>query len=428
MINEDSAVNPYHDDDSAVAPFAGRQPAFARLHQHLKSPLTAQAMIFTGQRHIGKTAFLRHFSAVFDDTFLGVYIPLKQLDFTDESDFWLAVIQRTLSILAERDLTLSRLPQIPAQSGDLREWLAESWLPELWHVIRYHRQLVILVDDGQALIDASGQVPKGLFAYYQELMTRHPQLKLVMTVHTPYESYFSGVESLFNISENFRLTHLTRDETGALLTDPVSDQYRLTEQCIDEIYRATGGQPQFVQRAGHQIFQRWKESSLVTLDDVKAIVLTIYAQSHAELAAMWQESTANERLVLIAISRLQYENPLQSVDPSAIESWMLETDYPLDITAIHAAVRSLEYREIVVSTPSGIKMSAGLMQKWLLENAESSRPARVQIASPNRWRLILVAAFIVVLAIGLLVLINLSSAPQSDDNHLLEPTVTLEAR
>jgi hypothetical protein len=423
-MNDSSNV--YRDDDSVLAPFAGRQPAFARLHQYLKNPANSQAMIFAGQRRVGKTAFLKHFNAIFDDTFVGVYIPLKELTFTDEADFWLALIQKTLYILAERDLTLSRLPEIPPQHDNLREWLANSWLPELWHVIRYHRQLVILADDAHTLIDARGQIPKGLFAYCHELMEKHPQFKLVMTIHTPYENYFSGVEPLFNLSEIFRLTRLSREETASVLTEPVGDFYRLTEQCIDEVYRATGGQPQFVQRAGYQIFCRWQESSIVTLDDVKAIVLTIYLQSQAELEEIWRESTSNERLVLNAVSHLFYENPLQAADPTAIESWLLETDYPMDATAIHATVRSLEYREIIANTPSGIKLSAGLMQKWLLENAQSMR----QAASPpslSRQRLMWLMLVIIALAIGLLLVINFSSAPQPNNNPP-EPTVTLETR
>ncbi len=425
-MNDDTSNNPYRDNDNVLAPFAGRQSAYARLHQYLKSPVNGQAIIFVGQRRVGKTAFLRHFSAVFDDTFLGIYIPLKQLTFNDEADFWLALVQNTLNVLAERDLTLSRLPGIPPQRDNLREWLSNSWLPELWHVIRYHRQLVILMDDAQALIGENGQLPKGLFAYFHELMDKHPQLKLVMTIHTPYESHFSGIESLFNLSESFRLTNLSRDEIASVLTDPVKDSYRLTDQCIDEVYRATGGQPQFVQRAGYQIFQRWQEHSIVTLDDVKAIVLTIYAQSHSELEAMWQETTSNERLILNAISHLVYENPLQTVDSAAIEGWLLESDYPLDATAIHATVRSLEYREILANTPSGIRLTAGLMQKWLLENAQSMR---VAVSPPplGRQRLMWLALVIIALAIGLLVVINLSSAPQQSNNPP-EPTVTLEIR
>jgi hypothetical protein len=419
--------NPYRDDNSELAPFAGRQPAFARLHQYLKNPVNGQAMIFVGQRRVGKTAFLQHFGTVFDDTFMSIYIPLKQLTFHDDTDFWLEMVQRTLKVLAERDLTLSRLPQIPAQRDDLREWLKDSWLPELWHVIRYHRRLVILVDDAHVLIDPSGQLPKDWFAYWRELMEKHVQLKLVLTIHTAYENDFSGIESLFNVSENFRLTNLSREETASLLVDPVSALYRLTDQCIDEIYRATGGQPQLIQRAGQPIFRRWQENSVVTLDDVKTILLTVYAQSHAELEAMWLESATNERRVLTAISQLLYENPLRAVDPTAIESWLLETDHPLDITAIHATMRSLEYREMLVTAPSGVKMTAGLMQKWLLENPQTVRTAAPP-TPPHRQRLMWLALLIIVLAIGLILVINLSSAPQTANDHTPLPTITLETR
>jgi hypothetical protein len=141
---------------------------------------------------------------------------------------------------------------------------------------------------------------------------------------------------------------------------------------------------------------------------------------------MWQESTSNERLILSAISHLLYENPLKAVDPAAIESWLLETDYPMDATAIHAAVRSLEYRELLISTPTGIRLTAGLMQKWLLENARPTHPA-APTAPSSRQRFMILAVVIIALAIGLLLIINLGSAPPPN-NDPPEPTVTLASR
>jgi hypothetical protein len=121
-----------------------------------------------------------------------------------------------------------------------------------------------------------------------------------------------------------------------------------------------------------------------------------------------------------------YDDPLSSIDAARIEGWLVETDYPLDTTAINAALRSLEYREIVSSTPSGLAITAGLMQTWLLEHARlSDTPSvapKAQALAPV-WRWLIVVVIVVV--IGLLLIGLTSSGRPGSRNSEALPTVTL---
>ena len=65
---------------------------------------------------------------------------------------------------------------------------------------------------------------------------------------------------------------------------------------------------------------------------------------------MWDMLNRDEHLVLAAISMQLYKNPLQPVSMTSIETWLAETDYPLDSVAINTALRSLEYYELIQGT------------------------------------------------------------------------------
>jgi hypothetical protein len=427
-MNEDAVANPY---ESTSAPFVGRQMAFARLDQYLKNPSGDHAMIFVGQRKAGKTAFLRQFERVFEEVFIGVYIPLQPI--TGEGDLWRTVVVHALGVLSRRDFTMNRLPPMLPELPDeaMRDWLLETWLPEAQALIRPFRQLILLLDDGQRLIEAttSGALPKSVFAHWQEVMKRYPQIRLVMTIDAQHETSMSMMSPILKLEEVVRLTYLSNAESTALLREPVRHFYTLSDQIVEEIYRASGGQPQLLQRAGYHIFRRWQAYSGITPEDVKELMPVIYEESLGELEAIWQELAPNEKLILNTISQLVYENPLGAINSAAIERWMIETDYPMDTTTIHAALRGLEYREIIGNTASGLMIVTGFLQKWLLENTVSHRRNATAIKEkerlPGRLSLILIALLILILVIGVVLII---SAPQPAGSGEPEPTVTLATR
>lgn len=428
-------TNPYSTgagDDPALAPFAGRQAAFTRLHQHLKAPESSGALTFIAHARYGKTAFLRRFSWNADETLVAVFIPLEQMRLSSEDELIHAIVRYTFSLLARWDITLSHLPPLPEQTTGLRDWLADDWLPELWRVIRPHRQLVLLLDDAQSLIDAirDGQLPADSPAYLQALLTRHPQLRMVMTLAAERETELGTLAPLVTPAHTLRFYRLSADESAWLLREPVKRCYSLPGPGTDEIYRAAGGQPRLMQRFGRSLFDLWARDpshTSLTPEDVKAVLPQVYAESESELAALWEQSTPHEQLILTAMSRLFYNDPLTSIDREAITNWLIETEYPLDSTAVNAALRRLEYREVIAVQPQGhITFTIGLLHRWLMEHARlHMRKAEAGSAASlafSQRTLIITAAVVIVLALLLAAVLSSSPAPRGD---LPLPTATL---
>jgi hypothetical protein len=432
MANQATA-NPYRplpDDDLTSAPFAGRQKAFEFLYQQLTNPAGTEASLIIGRRDSGKTALLEHFSRFFDESFLGVVIPLKAQMLTSELDWLRLFVDGAARELSERNYTLSRLPEFEGAANEMRVWFAETYLPEVVSIIRRHRRLVFLLDDTDMLLKAiqGDKLPDDSITFLHGLVQSYPQLGLILTLDSQYEADIAQLSPLITLEDIFRLANLSQDETIWLLTEPANGQFTLTSEGATAIHKATGGQPRFLQRYGYELFRLWEarpNHPPFTPDDVKQVTAAVYAQSEADLRAAWSAATRNERLVLTAISSLIYADPLGKITPAAIEAWLVETDYPMDGTAINAAIRGLEYREMVESTADGIRLTAGLMQRWLLENGRLNEgTARPEMRRPAlRW---LALAGIAILMLILALIASQGGGPTTGD-ATVEPTVTMVA-
>ncbi len=415
-------LNPYHPNDPILAPFAGRQKAFEFLYARLTDPEGAGATLVMGRRDGGKTTLLRRFDSVFEESFVSLYLALNSTPLSRESDWLRAVTEATGMALTARDFTLSRLPDMPVLVT--RNWFEHEFLPEVFTILRRGRRLALLLDDVDALIQSvdAGQLPEDSFTWLNELLEKHSELRLVLALDAAAEDQVSRLSPLIGLTNIFRLGNLAPDETTWLMN--ASGHYSLTAEAAAAVQRATGGQPRLAQRFGAALYQRWSaESSRLILngDDVKAVTPTVYQQSEAELKTVWGEATRNERLVLTAISSLLYADPLRPVTVDAVESWLVETDYPLDSTAIHAAARGLEYREIIEVTAGHLTISAGMMQTWLLDNARFSEGTAPPAAN-RRWLRWAIAAGVVVLIV---VLVAIGTGSSDAPPPAPQPTITL---
>lgn len=439
MINP---VNPYHVDYNdpaglASAPFAGRKDAFARLYARLLDPIHSGAILFMGRQHVGKTALLHNVATAFQETAVGVYIPLRETNLDNEAHWLLALAQTVTTTLVDQGYTVTRLSQLDPIGDQPRQWLEVTFLPQVLGAVR--RKLLLLLDDTDCMLLAvrSGQLPADTFGYLLSLAQKFQNLYVALTLDSGYESDIDDLAPLVASTDVIRLSNLTADETQWLLQMPVRGLYSVPDECASAVQKLIGGAPGLAQHVGHEFFRRWEmspELNVFTLDDVKTLTPALYLYNETDYRALWERLNANERIVLTAISDLVYNDPLGRLDASAIRGWLNETDFPLDLTAINATLRSLEYRDILLPTPGGIALGATLLQSWLLDNARLGRrvpasseppPPRTSgfVVTPRLLRTLLIIFVILVIAnIVAYAWVN-SGSPGIAPN--IEPTVTL---
>lgn len=418
---DDAPRNPF-DPRHPHPPFAGRDAALSRLHYHLTDlPLTAPPPLFLGRRRIGKSALLRRFDAAFEDHFIGVYIPLRRVPLDDEAAWLQVLVEAIRYTLEQRRFVLSLTTEPPADLPHLREWLRRVFLPLVFHVIRAHRRVILLLDDAERLVQAmdSGALPNDHPRFLATLL--HAQLGMALTMDTAYEDHLGRLVPLVDVAGVHRLSRLSDEACLDVLA-----QCRLGEGAARIVQAAVGGEPILLQRLGYHLYalSQTKAESL-SAHDVNTLLPLVYADSEGEFAETWSGLLRDERLVLTAMSTLLYEDTAQPVSIGMIERWLVDTDYPLDMTTISAAVRGLEYRELVTGGIQDLRVGSGLMQRWLVNNARLTAPQDPAAPAARRGQRgrVIAAALVVLLLLALVYAISSSEAAGREAPPV--PTVTL---
>jgi hypothetical protein len=419
--------NPYGTYEREEHPyFAGREQALSRMHQHIVDTTRSHAITFAGRHRIGKTALLRRFHTVASPAFVSVYIPLQEVTLHDELAWLGALSQAITGALAAQGQVLDGQNPPPTKPEALRGWLVDDYLPTAFRAIRSQRRLVLLLDDAgwlAAAVEARHQ-PQDCFAFLHSLLS--PQLAIALTIDLRDEDELGRFAPLVQPAGIHRLMSLTPEVSAELLRRPADGLYDFTDDALAAVHKATGGEPELLQRFGYHLYEVAQAGEThITPQTVKTITSAVYAVSEADFNALWKMLDRDERLVLTALGSLLYDDPLRAISTAMVESWLVQTDYPLDTTAINAAIRSLEYRELVAGTAAGLTISTGLFQKWLLENARldpGGQPEERYAISRATW-FALAAAALALVMVALMIGLNLASGDSSDNGA--PPTVTL---
>jgi hypothetical protein len=395
-------------------PVIGRETLYARLQQYVLDPPNRHAFLFTGHDGVGKSRLLRHFPQVFDNQILGIYIALEKAPLGSAEDWLHHLLACTNETLEIHEFTLSRVPQEADENLDFADWFCDVYLYEVMHMIRPQRRIVWLMDDAEYLLNA---LPEQV-AYLHRLLQTHLQLAIVLTLDTEHEGRLPELAPLVNVAAAERLHRLTKVESAELLRHYAAGA---SDEVVKAIYEATGGHPLLLTNFGRELHTTW--ASHGDSEALQAARPAAYAASAAHFRHLWQLLSQDERLVLTAIASLIYDDPLKTVTGERIEAWLVETDYPMDIVAIHAALRGLDYQDIVSNYRNeGFKLIAGMMQTWLLEHARLSDSGGLSGFSIKlSRRMIFLVAVIFALLITLLFVLP---SPTLNPSSLI-PTVTL---
>ncbi len=411
MDERHSQPNPY---------FAGRYSIFTQLQQYLLDPADRHAWLYTGHPNSGKTALLRQVTSVLDDSVIAVLIRLDDLQIKDEA-YWLSLLISSTNVRLERhNLNLDRLPQRDDDDSDDRDWFKDEYFPALIKLIRPHRRLLWLWDDVHVLLNAVQEeiLPDDTMEYLHSLLLAHDQLGIVCTLRTEYEPRIGELAPLVQSSRAKRLNHLTEADLQPLIEriTPLA-----TTDVAPAVLKATGGHPHLVHHYAEALASLYDVE--VTPVDVKAVSATLYESNRGFFRGIWTQLSANERHVLTALAELHHDNPVRKIDTSAIERWLLDSDFPKEKTTINATLRSLEHQEWV-TLAEGVRFNGDLWQRWLLEHGTefglSLNAKDAPLSRRLRWGLLLaVGVFIVAL-----VLISSQQRPASETTDT-PPTVTL---
>ncbi|MBK9125987.1 MAG: hypothetical protein IPM16_23060 [Chloroflexi bacterium] len=422
---EDNGV-PHHSFDSAqpTSPFVGRADVIARIHQHLTSAAVSCAFTVVGRRRAGQTALLEHIRRRFDDTFVWAFPDMAAA--TDERRWLAALYQAGKDAASARGLSVHRLPRWPDEksAAEQRVWLTETGLPELFELIRPHRRLVWVVDGVEPLAEAvaRGEHPADLGAWMSGMIG--PQLGMVFAAHLDQEGALVRLAPLVQPDYTARLLALTLQETGDLLN---MGRDGADPELVAALYALTGGLPEWTLKAALAVHAQ-SHGEAYRVDHLRAVRPALAAEAAPYFKQVWENLNADEQAVVAALAYQHFERPDAPLRGEDVEAWLADSDYPLDLTAVYAVLRRLDFVEVVDNTPNQVRVRAGLFESWVRERVKpeqlrkSGGSAGTRPPDPATVRglaillLILLAALIIAAAIN-----QQPSAGPSD----VVPTVTL---
>ena len=277
-----------------------------------------------GASESGKTAILRQVPTLFSDEIISMYFDLSDVSRLNVLTLSQILAQAINETLNQVSWYVAHIPEIPEVKKD--EWFVEEYLADIVQVIRPQRRIIWLFDNAHVFFDFNhpAETVADLTAYLQEVLSRYPQIGIVMAFEARFEALLEDLQPLIHPNKIERILRFSIDDTRALLT---AFNPNITEYGVQEIYAVSGGFPVIVHTFG-KMFEDTTE--LVMVEQVKKIVPQVYEQIVSEFVELWGTLSANERHTLIAISNLFYDDPLQPITLNKLENWIVQTDLPLD--------------------------------------------------------------------------------------------------
>jgi hypothetical protein len=432
--------NPYdpHRPTADPALFFGRDDVFAFIRQQLIAARRAQAMGIIGQRGMGKTSVLLQIAYQIEPRYLTAYIDLADVRFDEVGGLFAAMADAARLALDSAGLSTYRLPPIPEEPGvDLWQWFSETYLDVTLSALRRSRRLLFLFDETSRLLDAIDRqdVPEGFDATLGQLIARDERMDIIFAIDAEDEHRLETFGPLSDPLLHKRIGLLDDAAAESLIRRPVAPFYEVQPDAVEGILAMAGGHPYLLHVINGLVWERVmgrRPRGSVTLHDVQAVIRQATDEADPVLRLTWTRSTPNERHALSALTALTTASRGMPVRAEDARLWLLrESDEPLDETALAAALRRLEYRDVLRSTANGMyTFTTGLQHQWLVLNGDVQPVSTVVVPQrPSARRLAIPVALLlglaVVLALALARLVTSQATPLASDGQA-SPTVTLD--
>jgi hypothetical protein len=428
-------MNPYNPHRPTVEPalFFGRDDVFAFIRQYLAGGRRPQAPVLIGGRGMGKTSTLLQIAAHVEARYLVTYLNLADISFAEGAKGLCAAIAGSAQLAIETaEQGNFRLPPLPDDlETDFWGWFSESYLEPTFAVLRRYRRLVFLFDGMTALLNAidNEYLPADFLITLSDLIAADERISFVFAVDSEDEARIESVDLLNEPLLHKRLGYLNDTDAKALIRQPSATFYEIKTEAVEGILSMAGGHPFLLHVLNGLI---WEHSAArmhegpITLNDVSTVLQLALGEADPMLRLAWEHSTATEQLALMALTALTKANHGLPVRAEDVRSWLIrQSDDPPDVTALAAALRRLEYREVLHSPEAGVyTFTTGLQHQWLLLSipVEPSPPSSER---PQVRRLVLPLVGLLALAVSLALILGRLVTAAGTPAITEAPTITL---
>jgi hypothetical protein len=356
--------------------FYGRQDIFQFVNQNMDASTSQQrVLLLIGERRIGKTSVLKQLPAcVKDKRYVHIYFDCHAIEgIPNVISFFQRLTMLIGDSLEEGGTSMDR-PSEEDLKNNAYLFLEQEFLPQVWERIG-DRRLLVAVDEFERLdryVEEGKMEGLDFAAPLRALIQHQDWLAFVFAGTHQLEALFSKYWSVFfNMAQQKTIGFLSQEEARGLITEPVRGRRVYDDLAVEEVLRATGGHPYFLQVMCDRLMNlcSTERRSYVTIRDVRDVSEEVLATGRAHLTFVWDESDQAEQDVLAGLAKALAVDPCATVD--TIVRHLERAGRPRARPDIREALRRLETRRRIVTREPGpgdigyYSFTAGLYELWI---------------------------------------------------------------
>ncbi len=367
-----STSNPYITNKSVAntAAFVGRADILRDISVFLDNP-EEHSLVLHGQRQIGKTSVLQHFTATMpkDSNNYIVYFDLQ--DKTKWS------LEKLLNELANQIAQAVNKP-VPDLGKQAEHEFLETWLPDVLDYLPEEGKLILIFDefDEQANPEAE-EAGLRFFPYLRQLRHRVIlQLKFIFAMGRNIDDIDNMAIYLFRARPPVKyLSVFNYEDTDTLIR--LSEKNRTLkwqEEAIERVWQYTQGHPLFTQQICYQVWEylhRQKSQTIprVSSNSVDNVIIDVLDACREQFERLWDSLPPVEQ---VTASSLAEAGPEPKTEQE-LEKWFYENGIRVVIQELKDAPHRLQEWQWLTFNKEGYSFRIEIVRLWIKENKPLER-------------------------------------------------------
>ena len=363
------------------ARFYGREAELRQITNRLLSSAHESTSII-GERRIGKTSLLYHLGnpeistrlGLTPDKFCLVYADFQGLTDITPTRFWQRILKKMSRSLCDESLK----PDIEKLSGQESFDLFD--LEDLFEATQDKGLTVVLMLDEFEYVTQNPNFKGDFFGGLRALAIHHGVALLPATrrelVDLCHSDEIKG-SPFFNIFANVVLRPFPIEDAASLVDGYLSSlEETFSPEEREFILRLGGGQPFFLQIAGHYLVDA-KTQGLSARPLFEHAVADFDQQADPHFSYLWSHCTESEKITLLGILALQQEK----ASKKSTQAERLQKMNP----RAHLDVVTLARRGLIVGVNGEYKLFSPSLERWVLREIMTPPGEEESPASVDEW-------------------------------------------
>lgn len=378
-----SIVNPYSPGTPLRRKsqlFFGRESLLNFVIQSVSHAHQPRVLILVGQRRTGKTSALLHLTDYAPEHILPVYVDCQSFGVMEGMPAFLHDLAWFIAdALATRQLEVE-VPGIDEWQKEPAHLFQRQFLPAVQKQLPPQTVLLLIFDEFEVFehLVQDGILPSTFFPFLRHLMQHGQGLSFVFAGTHRLEEMSSDYWSvLFNIALYYQVGYLDEAASRELICRPVAPALVYDDLALDKIWRVTAGHPYFLQLVCYTLVNRanQQETSYITISHVNEAINDMLKLGEVHFAYLWQQSSPEERLVLMAIAHFHdLGGPFLPIDLiTDLEPYNLALAPPAVLQALRQLVERGILQEVIEEGHSRYELRIGLIGLWIAQNKSLSK-------------------------------------------------------